>query len=72
MSTVNRCMRSCRDSHAYVTFGLQRANGDRKMPKFPFSRNLRTEIVRYYTVLGRHRVVVASTILFNSELYKKN
>ena len=33
--------------------------------------DLRTEIVRYRTFLGRRRVVVASTILFNSELYKK-
>ena len=32
---------------------------------------LRTEIVRYRTFIGRRRVVVASTILFNSELYKK-
>ena len=29
------------------------------------------EIVRYHTDFGRRRVVVASTILFNSELYKK-
>ena len=41
------------------------------MPKFPFSCDLRTEIVRYCTVFVRRRVVVASTILFNSELYKK-
>ena len=27
--------------------------------------------VRYRTFFGRRRVVVASTILFNSELYKK-
>ena len=33
--------------------------------------HFRTEIVRYRTFLGRRRVVVASTILFNSELYKK-
>ena len=41
------------------------------MPKFPFSYDLRMEIVRYRTFFGRRRVVVASTILFNSELYKK-
>ena len=49
---------------AYFTFGLRRAYGDRTMPKFPFSCDLRT-------VFGRRRVVVASTILFNSELYTK-
>ena len=41
------------------------------MPKFPFLYGLRTEAVRYRTVFGRRRVAVASTILFNSELYKK-
>ena len=45
-------------------------HGDRTMPKFPFSYDLRTEIVRYRTFFGRRRVVVASTILFNPELYK--
>ena len=33
--------------------------------------HFRTEIVRYRTFFGRRRVVVASTILYNSELYKK-
>ena len=41
------------------------------MPKFPFPCGLRTEAVRYRTDFGHHRVAVASTILFNSELYKR-
>ena len=41
------------------------------MPKFPFPCGLHLEAVRYRMVFGRRRVTVASTILFNSELYKK-
>ena len=37
----------------------------RTMPKFPFP------CLRYRTVFGSRRVAVASTILFNSKLYKK-
>ena len=36
-----------------------------------FLSDLPTGAVRYCTFFGRLRVVVASTILFNSELYKK-
>ena len=41
------------------------------MPSLHLAYDELTGIVRYRTFFGRCRVVVASTILFNSELYKK-